>query len=87
MNDATREKKLNEQLKRIEKLEREIVEREKAIKDKESTRKQIVLRLSPALWSQIASWAEDDFRSINSQIEFLLSEAVESRAKMNGRKT
>lgn len=46
-------------------------------KDKE--RKQILLRLSHTLYSDIASWAEDDFRSINSQIEYLLTEAVKKR--------
>lgn len=39
-------------------------------------RKQILLRLAPSLWKELAAWAEDDFRSINGQIEFLLSESV-----------
>jgi len=50
--------------------------KEKAI-DKE--KKQILLRLSPSLWESLASWAEDDFRSINGQIEFLLTESVKKR--------
>ncbi len=44
-------------------------------------RKQIVLRLSPSLWNEINRWAEDDFRSINGQIEYLLNEAVKKRNK------
>lgn len=44
-------------------------------------KKQIPLRVSPKLYSQIASWAEDDFRSINGQIEYLLSECVKQRKK------
>ena len=48
-------------------------------KDKE--KKQILLRLSPSLWQELARWAEDDFRSINGQIEFLLSECVKKRKK------
>ncbi len=44
-------------------------------------RKQIVLRLSPSLWNEINRWAEDDFRSINGQIEYLLNEAVKKRKK------
>ena len=44
-------------------------------------RKQILLRLSPSLWRDLASWAEDDFRSINGQIEYLLHEAVKQRKK------
>lgn len=39
-------------------------------------RKQIVLRLSPELYDALAYWAEDEFRSINGQIEFLLTDAV-----------
>ena len=41
----------------------------------------MLLRLSPTLWNQIAAWAEEDFRSINGQIEFLLAEAVKERKK------
>lgn len=44
-------------------------------------KKQILLRLSPTLWKELASWAEDDFRSINGQIEYLLTEAVKKRKK------
>ena len=44
-------------------------------------KKQVPLRLSPALYNAIAAWAEDDFRSINAQIEYLLSEAVRHRKK------
>ena len=40
---------------------------------------QILLRLSPSLHNELAAWAEDDFRSINGQIEYLLSEAVKKR--------
>ena len=44
-------------------------------------KKQIPLRLSEKLYSEIAAWAEDDFRSVNSQIEYLLSECVRQRKK------
>lgn len=44
-------------------------------------KKQIPLRLSPKLYAAIAAWAEDDFRSVNSQIEYLLSECVRQRKK------
>ena len=44
-------------------------------------KKQIPLRLSPALYAAIAAWAEDDFRSVNGQIEYLLSECVKQRKK------
>lgn len=47
-------------------------------------KKQIPLRLSEKLYADIAAWAEDDFRSVNGQIEYLLSECVRQRKK-NGR--
>lgn len=44
-------------------------------------KKQILLRIAPTLWKDLAAWAEDDFRSINGQIEFLLTECVRKRKK------
>ncbi len=44
-------------------------------------KKQLLLHLSPQLYNELAAWAEDDFRSVNGQIEFLLSEAVKRRRK------
>lgn len=48
----------------------------------EKDKKQLLLRLSPNLWEEISRWAEDDFRSINGQIEYLLTEAVKKRRKV-----
>lgn len=50
----------------------------------DSAKKQVPLRLSPKLYEAIAAWAEDDFRSVNGQIEYLLTECVKQRKK-NGR--
>lgn len=50
-------------------------------KKNDNERKQILLRLSPTLWKELAGWAEDDFRSINGQIEYLLTECVRKRKK------
>ena len=47
-------------------------------------KKQIPLRLSAKLYDQIVAWAEDDFRSVNGQIEYLLTECVRQRKK-NGK--
>lgn len=76
-----REAALNARMEKLAAMEREIIKREKALKDKEKARKQVLLRLSPSLWQELAAWAEDDFRSINSQIEYLLAEAVKNRKK------
>ena len=47
-------------------------------------KKQIPLRLSEQLYRDIAAWAEDDFRSVNGQIEYILTECVRQRKK-NGK--
>ena len=44
-------------------------------------KKQIPLRLSEKLYKEITAWAEDDFRSVNGQIEYLLTECVRQRKK------
>lgn len=49
--------------------------------EKENNKKQIPLRLSPTLYKELAKWAEEDFRSINGQIEYLLTEAVKKRKR------
>lgn len=81
MTPETREQALRAKLEQIEQLEAQVKEREAALRARESARKQVLLRLSPTLWNQIAAWAEEDFRSINGQIEYLLSEAVKDRKK------
>ena len=48
----------------------------------DSKKKQVPLRLSEKLYNAIAAWAEDDFRSVNGQIEYLLTECVRQRKKM-----
>ena len=47
-------------------------------------KKQIPLRLNAKLYEALAAWAEDDFRSVNGQIEYLLTECVRQRKK-NGK--
>ena len=76
-----KEARLSARLARISEMEAEILKKEKAVKEKEKAKKQVLLRLSPSLWDEIAAWADEDFRSINSQIEYLLSEAVRQRRK------
>ena len=76
-----KERLLQERLDRVKALEEEILRRETELKAKENAKKQVPLRLSPALWRDIAAWAEDDFRSINGQIEYLLAECVRERKK------
>ena len=44
-------------------------------------KKQVPLRLNAKLYDALAAWAEDDFRSVNGQIEYLLTECVRQRKK------
>lgn len=44
-------------------------------------KKQIPLRISAKLFAELSEWAEDDFRSLNGQIEYLLTECVKKRKK------
>ena len=83
---SKKEEQLQQRLEKLKALERELKEKEKAVKAKEKSlkekdqaKKQMVLRLSPTLWNEIAAWAEEDFRSINGQVEYLLSECVRKR--------
>ena len=80
----TKEAQLAARLARVTELETQVLKKEKALKEKEKAKKQVLLRLSPTLWDDIAAWAEEDFRSINAQIEYLLTECVRQRKK-NGR--
>ncbi|MBR7186631.1 MAG: Arc family DNA-binding protein [Clostridia bacterium] len=54
------------------------------MKETEKQKKQVPLRLSSTLYAELMQWAEADFRSLNGQIEFLLTECVRKRRK--GRK-
>ncbi len=74
-----KEAQLKERLERVAALEAETVRREKELKARENAKKQVLLRLPPALWNEIAALADTDIRSINGEIEFLLTEAVRRR--------
>ena len=49
--------------------------------NKDKAKKQIPLRLSAELYKELASWADDELRSVNGQIEYLLRECVKRRKK------
>ena len=83
---SKKEEQLQQRLEKLKALERELKEKEKTVrakekslKEKDKAKKPMVLRLSPTLWNEIAAWAEEDFRSINGQVEYLLSECVRKR--------
>ena len=44
-------------------------------------RKSFLLRMDPALYEALNGWAQQELRSLNGQIEYLLKEAVAKRRK------
>lgn len=79
-----KEEKLRARLEKLDSLEKEIKAREKAMKARENAKKHVLLRLPQGHREDISQWAGDDFRSINGQIEYLLTEAVRNRKKGKG---
>jgi hypothetical protein len=50
-----------------------------------SERKNLLLRLDPAVHDALARWASDELRSTNAQIEFLLRRALADAGRLPGR--
>jgi hypothetical protein len=46
-----------------------------------AAKRSFLLRLPPELWEDIKRWADDELRSVNAQIEYLLREAVSRRKR------
>lgn len=44
-------------------------------------RKSFLLRIDPALWTELERWAQAELRSVNGQIEFILRQAVRQRQR------
>jgi hypothetical protein len=47
-----------------------------------SDRKQLILRIDPAVHDALARWAGDELRSVNAQIEMLLRRALDAAGRM-----
>ena len=45
-------------------------------------RKKLLLRLDPAVHDAVARWANDELRSTNAQIEFLLRRALSQAGRL-----
>jgi len=45
-------------------------------------RKQVLLRIDPAVHDALARWAADEFRSLNAEIEMLLRRALSEAGRM-----
>ena len=44
-----------------------------------ASRKAFLLRIDPALWAELEAWAQDELRSVNGQIEYILKQAAARR--------
>lgn len=49
-------------------------------------KKSFPLRIDPELYKLLERWAQDEFRSVNGHIEFLLREAVRKEGRLSKRK-
>lgn len=50
-----------------------------------AAKKQFPLRLDPKLYAALERWAEDEFRSVNAHMEFLLRDALRRSGRLNER--
>jgi len=57
------------------------MEGDKKAAPKADKKKQVPLRLSESLYNELAAWAEDEFRSFNGQIEYLLTQCVKKQRR------
>ena len=48
------------------------------------SRKSFLLRINPALYEELEAWAQQELRSVNGQIEYLLKQAVARRRRAAG---
>jgi hypothetical protein len=46
-----------------------------------SSRKSFLLRISPALYRELEGWSQQELRSVNAQIEYVLKQAVSRRGR------
>jgi len=44
-------------------------------------KKTFLLRIAPEMWAELDAWAQEEFRSINGQIEFILNQALRKRKR------
>ena len=47
-----------------------------------SQRRQVLLRLDPAVHEALIRWADDELRSVNAQVELLLRRALTDAGRM-----
>jgi hypothetical protein len=48
-------------------------------------RKQYPLRIDPEIWAAVERWAEDDMRSANAQVEWILRDSLRRAGRLPDR--
>jgi len=51
-------------------------------KKQSKERQAFILRISPDILKAVEKWADDEFRSVNGQIEYLLNEALKKSGRL-----
>lgn len=49
-------------------------------------KKKFLLRIDPTLYNALQQWADDDFRSVNAQMEVILKKALKEAGRLNKQK-
>jgi hypothetical protein len=59
-----------------------VADRERRLALYVSERRQVLLRIDPAVHDALIRWANDEFRSVNAQVEMLLRRALAEAGRM-----
>ena len=54
---------------------------------KKDENKSFVLRVDAQTWDELERWAEDEFRSVNGQLQWIIADALRRSGRMKKRKT
>lgn len=52
-----------------------------------SKKKSFVLRIDPETYKQIEKWADDEFRSVNGQLEWMIQKSLKDAKRLNKKKS
>jgi len=52
-----------------------------------SKRKSFVLRIDPDVFGQIEKWADDEFRSVNGQLEWIINKSLKEAKRLPKKKS
>jgi hypothetical protein len=48
-----------------------------------SKRKSFVLRINPETFKQLEKWADDEFRSVNGQLEWVINKSLKDAKRLS----